>query len=254
MILTLRSCDSLCASSKIFTLNPRTTPTYLSFSLTADAAITSLLVIGPISARWIAMFSLLRRSVTASIDPIVSHFSITPLELVSMKALLISESTIDLIFSSLSPLLNTYNGLPASTPSRSGAVIFTPAAAMTSVTGLNLSLGSRISSSGFGRSKDLILVTMAESLFANTILSPCLNTPSRIIVFAVGPKPTSSLISRIIPLAAPSCLSNLAAIYCCARPTKTASNSGIPTPVTALTGTIASSRAKSFTRQNTSEL
>ena len=71
------------------------------------------------------------------------------------------------------------------------------------------------------------------------IESSFLICPSIRIIFAVGPRPTSSLTSNIIPRLDFSSWLNFSFRYCCVNPTNTANNSGIPTPVFALTGTIA---------------
>ena len=68
-------------------------PKYLSFSLTADAVITSLLLICPMSADRIGMFSFFSISEIASIEPIVSHLRIIPLESVLISADFTSDST-----------------------------------------------------------------------------------------------------------------------------------------------------------------
>ncbi len=137
--------------------------------------------------------------------------------------------------------------LPGRTPSKSGEAILIPAAAITSSTGLNLSRGSRISSSGFGSKSAFGFITITESRFATTTESPFFIWPSMSIMLAVVPRPTSSFTSRIIPRFCFSSWDNLFCMYCCVRPTSTVSSSGIPTPVRALTGTIDTSFPKSFT-------
>ena len=140
-----------------------------------------------------------------------------------------------------------YTGLPGRTPSRSGEAILTPAAAVTSLTGLNLSRGSLISSSGFGKSIAFAFVVITESLFARTMKSPFLRLPSIKIMFAVTPKPISSLTSSTMPFVDFSCCSSFFCMYCWVKPTNTASSSGIPSPVRALTGTMDISFVKSLT-------
>src|SRR4029079_19060676 len=91
-------------------------------------------------------------------------------------------------------------GLPARTPSKSGDVIFRPAADITSFTGMNLSRGSRISYRGLGTKSAFALVTTDLSRFATTILAPCFNTPSKRLTLAEGQRLISSLTSSTIPL------------------------------------------------------
>ena len=147
------------------------------------------------------IFSFFNISIIASSEPIVSHLRITPNALVLLiKVPFTSDSIKCRISFSSSLFRRTYKGLPANTPSKSGDTILKPAAEITSVTDLNLSRGSRISSKGFGRSKALTLVTTISSRFATMIVSPCLIVPSNSIILAEGPRPSSSLISRMIPL------------------------------------------------------
>ena len=175
----------------------------------------------------------------------VSHFKIRPVVSVSINTDFISDSN-DFLNSSASAFSDVaYTVLPGNTPSRSGDAIFIPAAACTSSIGLNLSLGSRISSNGFGSSNAFGLVTITESLLATITLSSFFKNPSTKIIFAVGPKPTSSLTSRIMPRVVFSSCSSFFFKYCCVKPTNTPSNSGIPTPVLALIGTIETSLEKS---------
>ena len=129
----------------------------------------------------------------------MSHFRIIPFVSVSIKTDFISDS-INLVYFSMSDAFDaTYKVLPGKTPSKSGDAIFKPAAASTLSTGLNLSRGSLISSSGFGNKTALGFITITESLFATTILSPFLMEPSIKMILAVSPNPTSSFTSRTIP-------------------------------------------------------
>ncbi len=61
----------------------------------------------------------------------------------------------------------------------------------------------------------------------------------------VMPSPGSSLTSRMVPLAGPLVVLSVGRRYCCARPTRTARSSGMPSPVLALVGTMAAVFVKS---------
>ena len=191
------------ASGKTRTLNARITPYRGLFSLTTDASITSLLDTSPTSANLIGISFLFKFSAIASREPRASVFKITPSTSVKMRSRSTSSETSLKRSSIFSFDSATYNGAPANASSRFGAAIFTPTAAETSFTEENLSLGSLISSKGLGRSKARTVVTMGPFLPPNTIMSSLRRIPSYIIAFTVVPKPTSSLTSKIVPLAGP---------------------------------------------------
>ena len=81
-----------------------------------------------------------------------------------------------LMAGSLGPL-TTMIGAPAMTPSQFWQEIFTPAAAWSSLTESNLSLGSRISSSGLGLRMAFILVTTGAPRVPMATVSPFFSVP-----------------------------------------------------------------------------
>ncbi len=141
-----------------------------------------------------------------------------------------------------------YTVVPGSTPARSGEATLSPAAAFTLSTPVNLSRGSRISSSGLGSRMALGLATMTPSRRAITMRSVLFSWPSISIMLAVSPSPVSWLASSTIPRVPFSSCSSRAAMYCWVRATRTVSSSGMPTPVRADMGIMETSDLKSLTR------
>jgi len=123
--------DSSFASGKTLTLNTKTIPRCLSFSLMALASITSRLVTGPMSAFATGTCERLSISTIASSEPMVSHFRITPLVSVSINMDFISDSMSLVYFAMSSSFCATYRVLPGRTPSSSGDATLRPAAAST---------------------------------------------------------------------------------------------------------------------------
>ena len=226
--------------------------------MTALAPITSRLVTGPMSALATATPLCDSIDTTASSEPIVSHRTVTPSASVSTNTERISASILprsSATAAAAAPAGATSIVDPGRTPSRSGDAILTPAAAETDSTGANRSRGSRISSSGLGSSMALGLAATTPPRLAATTVSPMDSVPSASMTLADGPIPTSSLTSSTMPRASPpASWSRRAARYCCVRPTRTASSSGTPVPERALVGTMHTSRAKSLTRSNDSDL
>ena len=68
-------------------------------------------------------------------------------------------------------------GAPAMTPVASWTAIFTPAAAWSSFTLSNLSLGSRISSKGLGFKMAFMRVTRGAPLVPMATVAPVLSVP-----------------------------------------------------------------------------
>ena len=240
------------ASGSIFTLNASITP-YSSISFFVIAASrTSRFVTGPTSAILTGIPLFFNVITRASNVPRVSAFTTTPL----VSVLIFNDSTSSLTFFTYSSRRDlsgtTRRGAPATTPSKSGAAIFTPAAAETSSTLINLPSWARISWSGRGIKRALTFVTIGFSNPPTTIISPFLSIPSYIITSIVVPRPGSSFTSSTTPLAGPLVIISLFAIYCCIKPASTARSSGIPSPVFAETGTIATVFVKSLILSNLS--
>ena len=130
------------------------------------------------SAILMATFAFLSKSTMASSEPIVSHFNTTPLVCVLLTiAFLTSDSTSDFRWSA--PLCSSsdcyckriQDFLPA-LPQGQVMLSSSLKAATTSLTCLNLSRGSRISSRGFGNNNAFIPVEIASSRLPTTMLSP----------------------------------------------------------------------------------
>ena len=134
----------------------------------------SLRVISPTPYLRMGMSCSLASYARASRDPMASALMVMPFSWVSI--LMLVSSARALMAGSLGPF-TTMIGAPAMTPSQFWHDIFTPAAAWSSFTESNLSLGSRISSRGLGLRMAFIFVTTGAPRVPMATVSPFFRVP-----------------------------------------------------------------------------